>query len=334
MDGTNLSANPFHAQPDLPGYEIFARLPCGLIVLNAQGLIVWFNAAAEDLLGQGLGNAVWVEVIKKAFAPRADDGHEVSLVDGRRVSVAISSLDSLPGELVTLTDLTSTREYEHAKADQHRLTVLGRMTAQLAHQIRTPLSSAILYTEHLVNHRLDQTRADKWITRLQECHDSIEQQIHDLLLFARGELIERVSVDLRDWGTKLEERVHSLVYSSQAVLQIDNCLQSMDYFLHEESLMGAICNLINNALQAGATCINMSMRYRKDELLTIVVADNGCGMTDEIKSQAFSPFFTTNAGGTGLGLAVVNAVVKAHRGEIILDSSVSTGCCVTINLPG
>lgn len=333
MDGTTLSANPFYTQPNLPGYEIFARLPCGLIVLNAQGVIVWFNAAAEDLLGSGLENVIWVEVIKKAFAPRADDGHEVSLVDGRRVSVAISSLDSLPGELVTLTDLTTTREYEHAKADQHRLAVLGRMTAQLAHQIRTPLSSAILYTEHLINYRLDQSRAEKWIARIQECHESIEQQIHDLLLFARGDMIELVSVDLQRWGMKLEERARSLVYSSQAVLQIDNRLQSIDYFLHEESLMGAICNLINNALQAGATCINISMQYRKDELFTIVVADDGCGMTDEVKSQAFSPFFTTKASGTGLGLAVVKAVVKAHRGEIVLDSSAS-GCCIAINLPG
>lgn len=334
MDCSRLSTNPFHAEPNLPGFEIFARLPCGLIVLNAQGVIVWFNAAAEDLLGSGLESAVWIEVIKKTFAPRADDGHEVSLVDGRRVSVAISSLDSLPGELVTLTDLTTTRDYEHAKANQNRLAVIGRMTAQLAHQIRTPLSSAILYTEHLVNHRTDQIRVAKWITRIQECHASIEQQIQDLLLFARGEMIELVPVDLHTWGIKLEERAHSLVYLTQAVIQIDNHLQSVDFFLHEESLMGAIFNLINNALQAGATCINIRMQYRKDELFTIAVADNGCGMSEEVKAQAFSPFFTTKASGTGLGLAVVNAVVKAHRGEIVLDSSVSTGCCVTINLPG
>lgn len=334
MDVATLLTNPFHAEPNLPGYEVFARLPCGVIVLNAQGLIIWFNAAAEDLLGNGLENAVWIDVIKKAFAPRADDGHEVSLVDGRRVSVAISSLDSLPGELVTLTDLTTTREYEHAKANQRRLAVIGRMTAQLAHQIRTPLSSAILYTEHLGTHGADQSKAGKWITRIQECHASIEQQIQDLLLFARGEVLELVSVDLQRWGIKLEERVHSLVFSSQVVLQIDKNLPSIDYFLHEESLMGAILNLINNALQAGATVINIAMNYKKDELFIITVTDNGCGMSDEVKAQALSPFFTTKASGTGLGLAVVNAVVNAHRGEIILDSSVSTGCCVTINLPG
>ena len=98
--------------------------------------------------------------------------------------------------------------------------------------------------------------------------------------------------------------------------------------------MGAIFNLVNNALQAGATCINISMQYQKDKSFTLTVTDNGCGMSDDVKAQAFSPFFTTKVSGTGLGLAVVNAVVKAHRGEIVLDSSVSAGCCVTINLPG
>lgn len=333
MSCSEISANPFHAQRNLPEYEIFARLPCGLIVLNAQGLIVWFNAAAENLLGSGLASAIWCDVIKKAFAPRADDGHEVSLVDGRRVSVAISSLDTLPGELVTLTDLTTTREYEHAKANQRRLAVIGRMTAQLAHQIRTPLSSAMLYTEHLVNHPLEKTRTQKWLARIQECHASIEQQIQDLLLFARGDIIELVRVDLQRFSVKLAERARSLVHASAAVLQVDNRLLPMDYDVHEESLMGAVLNLITNGLQAGATYINLTMQHTKGDVFCICVDDNGCGMSDEVKTQAFSPFFTTKANGTGLGLAVVNAVVKAHRGEIILDSSLAKGCRVTINLP-
>jgi two-component system, sensor histidine kinase FlrB len=333
MPCSELSANPFNAQQNLPEYEIFARLPCGLIVLNAQGIIVWYNEAAENLLGSELKGAIWYEVIKKTFAPRADDGHEVSLVDGRRVSVAISSLDTLPGELVTLTDLTTTREYEHEKANQRRLAALGRMTAQLAHQIRTPLSSAILYTEHLVNHPFEKAKAEKWVSRIQECHTSIEQQIQDLLLFARGEMIEPVPVNLQRLGVKLEERARSLIHTTSAVLQVNNCLLPIDYQLHEESLMGAVLNLISNSLQAGACSINLTMTHTVDDGFCICVEDNGCGMSNEIKAQAFSPFFTTKTNGTGLGLAVVSAVIKAHRGEVILDSSPAIGCWVTIKLP-
>jgi len=317
----------------LPEREILARLPCGLIIINAQGLIIWFNESAEKLLGKSLQGAIWLDVIQKAFSPRADDGHEVSLTDGRRVNVAVSCLDSLPGSLVTLTDLTATREYEQTKAHQGRLAAIGRMTAQLAHQIRTPLASAIIYTEHLVNYP-DDKRSMQWLNRVQESHRSIEKQIEDLLLFARGESVGAVAVDLVQWSKQLEERLHSLIDNEKSVsLVIDNQLQSNLYYLHEESLSGAILNLVNNALQANANQIIITMKNTLDQGFLLRVKDNGSGMSEDVKAQAFAPFFTTKAQGTGLGLAVVQAVVKVHGGYIDVESSLDQGCCVTINLP-
>ncbi|CEK11241.1 sensor histidine kinase [Legionella hackeliae] len=320
---------------DIPAQDILASLPCGLLVLNANGKIIWLNTAAEALLGANLRGASWREVIQQAFAPREDDGHEVSLVDGRRVRVAISSLDNLPGQLVILTDLTATRVYEQAKANQHRLMSIGRMTAQLAHQIRTPLSSAILYSEHLAAHPEMDSRCLQWILRLQECHASIEQQIQDLLLFARGETIELSPVRIQDWLNQLMERAQPLIEAQSAKLSINNTLMgNKEVLLHIESLTGALLNLIINALQAKASFITVDILEPEKSKVQIKVTDNGMGMSDEVKSQAFAPFFTTKAQGTGLGLAVVNAVVNAHDGEVVLDSSSGQGSCITINLPG
>ncbi|KTC84195.1 sensor histidine kinase [Legionella brunensis] len=319
---------------DLPAQDILACLPCGLLVLNAKGIIIWLNAAAEALLGSHLRGAAWREVIQQAFAPREDDGHEVSLVDGRRVRVAISSLDNLPGQLVILTDLTATRDYEQAKANQHRLMAIGRMTAQLAHQIRTPLSSAILYAEHLAAQPAMDSRCLQWITRLQECHASIEQQIQDLLLFARGETIELALTRIQSWVEQLIERAQPLIQAQSAKLEINNELRDKEVSLHAESLTGALLNLIINALQAKASYITVNIQKVETNNVQIQVTDNGIGMSEEVKSQAFSPFFTTKAQGTGLGLAVVNAVIKAHGGEVVLDSLSGQGSCITINLPG
>ncbi|MGQ3888937.1 sensor histidine kinase [Legionella sp. CNM-1927-20] len=312
-------------------HEICQRLPCGLVVINAQGVVVWFNHMAEDLLGDELEGAIWLDVIKRSFAPKEDDGYEVSLVDGRRISVAISSLNSLPGELVTLTDLTTTRQYEQEKAEYSRFLALGRMTAQLAHQIRTPLSSAILYTEHLLNSAIAQARMAKWIMSIQACHASIEKQVQDLLSFARGEAIELANVNVSEWGKELEKRIYSLALPPTLKLIIDNQLGTGSYCLHTESLIGAILNLITNAIQAGASCIELTLSYIKNNL-EISIKDNGCGMTESVKAQAFAPFFTTKAEGTGLGLAVVKAVVKAHHGDIRLESSPGQGCCIQISL--
>ena len=85
------------------------------------------------------------------------------------------------------------------------------MTAQLAHQIRTPLSSAMLYTEHLNNLPDLDARSQNWIRRLQECHASIEQQIQDLLLFARGTSIEPKYIDMDYWCTQLIQRAQPYV---------------------------------------------------------------------------------------------------------------------------
>lgn len=319
---------------NLPEQEILASLPCGLVVLNAQGYIAWLNTAAEALLGYGLAGVSWREVIKQVFAPREDDGHEVSLVDGRRIKVAISSLNSLPGQIVTLTDLTATRNYEKEKENQRRLAAIGRMTTQLAHQIRTPLSSAILYTEHLAIQPGNDSRSTQWIERLQGCHASIEQQIRDLLLFARGETIEPASVNVQEWCKQLVERIQPLVEAQEAELVIDNQLGQAEIYLHAESLIGAILNLIVNALQAEAKAISVYLKKAGETRLQFMVSDNGKGMPEEVKAQAFAPFFTTKAQGTGLGLAIVYAVVKAHGGEVILESLSGQGSCITINLPG
>lgn len=318
---------------DLPEQDILASLPCGLLVLNTKGEIVWLNTAAEALLGPHLRGATWRDVIKEVFAPREDDGHEVSLVDGRRVRVAISSLDKLPGQLVTLTDLTATRVYEQEKANQHRLMAIGRMTAQLAHQIRTPLSSALIYTDHLAMQPTMDSRCLQWITRLQECHASIEQQIQDLLLFARGETIELALTSIKHWSEQLKERAQPLIEAQSATLVINNSLEDKQVLLHTESLTGAMLNLIINALQAKANHIDITFQHTAPDSVQLKVTDNGAGMSEDTRSQAFAPFFTTKAQGTGLGLAVVNAVVKAHRGEVVLDSMFGQGSCITINLP-
>ncbi len=321
-------------QIELSEWDILSSLPNALVILNARGRIVWLNPAAEAMLGYGLINALWLDVIQRAFVPRDDDGHEVSLADGRRVHVAISSLDSLPGLLITLADITATRDYEKAKENEKRLVAIGTMTAQLAHQIRTPLSSAILYTEHLNNLPDLNVRMQNWITRLQECHASIEQQIHDLLLFARGASIEPQYVHMGSWCSELIQRAHLYVESSPALFKVNNLLKTREALIHGESLIGAVLNLIINALQSEATEINLTLASIDDSGIQISVEDNGKGMSEGVKAQAFSPFYTTKAQGTGLGLAVVFAVVKAHRGRVQLESTEGFGTQINIYLPG
>jgi two-component system sensor histidine kinase FlrB len=238
----------------------------------------------------------------------------------------------LPGVLITLADITASRDYEKAKENDKRLVAIGTMTAQLAHQIRTPLSSAILYTDHLNNLPHLDSRSQCWIHRLQSCHASIEQQIQDLLLFARGTSIESTSVNMNEWCSQLMQRAQP--YVEAAVFKVNNQLLIDEAFIHSESLIGAVLNLIINALQSNATEIHLTLASIDDSGIQISVEDNGTGMPEEVKAQAFLPFYTTKAQGTGLGLAVVFAVVKAHGGTVHLESTPDEGTQVDLYIPG
>ena len=87
-------------------------MPAGVVVIDGQGMVVQCNPAAVDLLGEPLREQRWLDVIQRCFAPRGDDGHEVSLKDGRRVSIEIRSMVNEPGQLILLTDLTETRRLQ------------------------------------------------------------------------------------------------------------------------------------------------------------------------------------------------------------------------------
>ena len=123
-------------------------LPGNLVVLDARGLVQQANPVAVTMLGEPLTGQRWLDVITRSFRPRSDDGMEVSLKDGRRVKLEISALLSKtaytqPGQLIMLTDLTQTRQLQNRLSHLQRLSALGKMMASLAHQIRTPLSSAM-----------------------------------------------------------------------------------------------------------------------------------------------------------------------------------------------
>ena len=135
-------------------YAIFKALPTGVLLLDGTGIITRANPAAIDLLGEPLEGELWRHVITRCFEPREDDGHEISLRDGRRVQLSTQPLQDQAGQLVFINDLTETRQLQDRINHMKRLSALGNMAASLAHQIRTPLSAAMLYAANLANRTL------------------------------------------------------------------------------------------------------------------------------------------------------------------------------------
>ncbi|WP_176510396.1 sensor histidine kinase [Pseudomonas urethralis] len=309
-------------------------LPGGVIVIDDQGLVREANPAACQLLGEPLVGQLWRQVIARSFAPRKDDGHEVSLRDGRRLSIATRSLDAEPGQLVLLNDLTETRRLQDQLARHERLSSLGRMVASLAHQIRTPLSAAMLYASHLADSERElapETR-QRFAGSLKERLHELEHQVRDMLVFARGELPLSDRLTPKGLFQALQQAAQAHVQGHAVRWQCDCHLGEL--LCNRDTLVGALLNLIENALQASDSPARLKVHlFRRQHTLHLTVSDAGSGIDAQLLGRLGEPFLTTKATGTGLGLAVVKAVVRAHQGTLALRSKVGRGTCVKVELP-
>ena len=317
--------------------RILQLLPSGVILLDSRGIVVDCNPAAIELLGVDIKGVSWRQVITEQFHPQLDDGHEISLKNGSRVSLLTRSLGNEPGQIIVLNDLTETRRLQQQLSRHQRLSAMGKMVSSLAHQIRTPLSAALLYADKLrIAESSDYATArvsGKILSRLQ----NIERQIRDMLIFARGEseLTERLSIN--ELAFQIKEAACDIPHPATPLLQwqVDDC--DLPINCNADALTGAVVNLIENALQASgedkAVTIEIGLQAQNSSCLCICVKDTGHGINEELLANLEEPFVTTKSQGTGLGLAIVKLVAQAHRGSFQITPRPTGGVAAMILLP-
>ncbi len=309
-------------------------LPGGVVVLDAKGKVTECNPAAHEMLGEPLKGEQWRDVIARCFAPRRDDGHEVSTRDGRRISIATRSLQK-DGQIILLTDQTETRRLQGELSRHERLSALGKMVSALAHQIRTPLSAAMLYAGHLCNNKINQDKRQQFSEKLLRRLNHMERQVQDMLLFVKGELPLNDWISLKELQEVLAEEIEVAVASANAKISWHNDCGDRFIQCHREALNGALINLVNNAIQAvdGEARIHIRFTFMEGDRIAISVLDNGPGIPSDLMATVSDLFVTTKPQGTGLGLAVVQAVAKAHSGKFVLRSLPDKGTSATLIMP-
>ncbi|NRQ42300.1 PAS domain-containing protein [Rheinheimera sp. YQF-2] len=349
---SNLSRRSHSARPGLQLLSselqdpILQALPAAVILLDQRGQVYQANPAAVSMLGEPLVGQRWFAVISRCFRPRSDDGLEVSLKDGRLVKLEISALLSRteytePGQLIMLTDLTQTRQLQGRLSQMQRLSTLGKMMASLAHQIRTPLSAAMLYAQNLGNPRatlqVQQQFQQKLLSRLQD----LEQQLNDMLLFARSGTAQAVTpVSCKELAEQVVTATDAVLQQSKAVLTVSVAEPALTVLGNLSALSGALQNLIYNSVQAMSAAtqadvarVQLTIAPAACGMLSVQVTDNGPGVAAHLQNSLFDPFVTGRADGTGLGLAVVQAVAAAHSGSVQYHNIAGGGACFELLLP-
>lgn len=314
--------------------RLLAALPAGVVVLNGDGIVQDANPVAISLLDEPLLGQPWCDIVARAFSVAEMGATNCQLRDGRIVDVQLNSLGNEPGQIIVLTDITEDRRIQEQLNRHQRLKSMGEMAAKLAHQFRTPLASALLYSSQLLHSDLDDETRERFNERIYTGLRQLDKLVNDMLVFTRGGQsgVDRICVNrLLD---ELSISVQAVMHTNGARLQLAALNEPAVINGNFEALLGALQNLVVNAIQAANQhCIVQVTASRISGQVVIEIVDNGPGIPTGIQEQIFEPFFTTRSQGTGLGLPVVLATVRAHDGELSLQSVEGAGTRFTISLP-
>jgi PAS domain S-box-containing protein len=329
----------------------------GIIVIDAHGVVEAFNPGAARLFGyeaaEILGRNVNVlmpspyheehdgyidRYVRTGEARIIGIGREVSArrKDGTTFPVHLSVGEmSLHGERKftgILHDLSSRVQMESQLREQAALARLGEMAAVIAHEVKNPLA-AVRGAIQVIGSRLPPAsrEADVMadiITRI----DTLNNLVKDLLLFARPPKPHLVAIDV----TIVLGTTAALLSQDAAYAGVQTAItgHAPAVMADAELLKIVFINLFVNAAQAmkGQGMITVSVAETAGVCM-VVVSDTGPGIPPEVRDRLFTPFVTTKARGTGLGLSTVKRLVEAHHGQVQVESPADGGTRITVRLP-
>ncbi len=329
----------------------------GIVVIDARGTIEAFNPGAERLFGYRADEMIGRSVNELMPAPYRDEhdgyiarylqtgdahiigiGREVSAQrkDGSTFPVHLSVGEmSLAGERKftgILHDLSSRVQMEERLREQAALVRLGEMAAVIAHEVKNPLA-AVRGAIQVIGNRLPAGgRESAVVADIIARLDTLNQLVKDLLLFARPPQPQLHALDVR----LVLQATASLLSQDAAHAGVHVTIEgSAPPILADAELLKIVfINLFANSAQAMKGHGEIRVTVAPDNgSCAVVVGDEGPGIPEHIRDRLFTPFVTTKARGTGLGLSTVKRLVEAHHGRIQAESPASGGTRMTIRLP-
>ena len=306
-------------------------LPGGVIILDSDDAITEANPQARALLGEPLEGQSWTTIEQRGRF-NSQGSFEIR---GRRLNISTCPLPGGNETIVLVSDITAQHALQRELGRKTRLSSLGEMAARLAHQIRTPLSSTVLYVDQL-SKDIDQTKRDRICRALKAQLSQTESLITSMLGFVRGGSL--LCLEPAKVLGVVEEALSScdgILEASGAVVVTNRINPSLTILAAPTELSSVIANMIQNSIQVceDKPEIEVWAGAINQHMMLIRVSDNGPGIPSDVIDQVFDPFFTTRAAGTGLGLAVLASVVQRHGGTVHATNRESGGAQFTILLP-
>jgi len=324
---------------------LLAALPGGVVVLDAGHRVTDTNPAATRLLGPARAGEAWDDLIAgvlrptaapdefEATPPTAEGAPPVQAPDTRRVRLSVSELPD-GGSIALVNDITAAHALTGQLERARRLSAMGEMAARLAHNLRTPLATALLYAGNLGRTAMPEAERTRFADRTVDSLRRVERMIQDMLRFVRGYEDEFEPFRVGELLRELSQVIEPQMSRRDVRFEIDDRSEGRTVQGNRKAVAGALLNLLENALQAtdsgGRITLGADVR---GQVMDLSVSDDGCGIDPAVMDRLFEPFFTTRTDGTGLGLAIVRGVATAHGGEALVESRPGAGTRFTLRLP-
>ena len=221
-------------------------------------------------------------------------------------------------------------------AHNGRVAALGRVAAQVAHEVRNPLFSLLLYSTHLKDELAGKVAADQ-VEIVDSIIDTINQltsTTEQILDFARPVRLALRPVELNSVVNAVLKLLQAQISANGVMVQFDHGDSNPTAMLDEACIRAAFLNLLLNAVEAMPTGGTLSITSATaGGTLSLVIKDTGSGMSEERVKKIFEPFNSDTASGLGLGMPYAKKIIEEHGGNITVESQPGEGTRVSINLP-
>lgn len=344
---------------------LFERANDGILIVSATNQSVievndkfceLFGCRPQELIGKNISELDWrtkPDVDGDTLAVALNDlnctDQELAIHTSRGIPLPVSvscstlSMDEERLRVLIVRDWSIRKRLEAEKEEMQRqlfhnekIAALGRVAAQVAHEVKNPLAGLLLYAMHLKN-KLGPKLTENEVALCDRIINSINHLVgttEQILSFARPVSLTPRPVDLNH----VVRKVCQLLQPQIDAYRIDERLELADTevptLLDETSITSALINLTLNAIQSMPDGGRLTVKTgRVNGTSQLTIADTGCGMTPEQIEKVFEPFYTTKTQGLGLGMPYAKKVIEQHHGAIHIESRQQAGTQIIIELP-
>jgi nitrogen-specific signal transduction histidine kinase len=322
--------------------EVISSINAGIAVfedVDGETAMRLINPKAQELAkGDTKIISILQECVKECGNPHKSS-HMVKIENGRYWGINLSffedSKKNKQGAIVVFNDITERKRMEREMQRSERINRLGKLTLQIAHDLRNPLGTVSGLAQLLTMSSKDK-KGKKYGKEILKTTNIINELIGDMLDFSKDQELNFEEFDYVSFMHEVVDNFKKSENIKEKKAEIKFKYDKGDYGIvaDKEKLRRVFGNLINNACDAlnegGKIDINLS--EKKGTIATKVI-DNGSGIPESKKDEIFEPFVTGKQSGTGLGLSIVQRIVSSHKGKIFVDSKENEGTVFTVELP-